>query len=1000
MADVFISYSRRNREFVESLHQHLNAHDRNTWVDWQDIPPTADWLREVYENIEQADTFLFVVSPDSLTSPICMLEVSHAIAHNKRLIPVVLVETEESTFLESLNGVELDGLAERALEGRDLFSLARQNWQSLARHNWLFFRSDNEFSTNFPRLIDAIDTDLTYVRAHTRLLMRANEWDQRGRDNSFLLRGADLDNAENWLTDSTTKDPKPTQLQVRYIVASGDAASRRQRLFLSAVSLALLLTIVLAAFALLQTRQARIESQGRAEQEKIAVNNANTAIANAQAATLAQGEAIFSAQTAVAAQDNAIDAQVTAERNALVSQSLYWAVSGQRQLETGNPLLAISLALAANKIPDPPPSAQALLSDIVYQSNIRNVLRGHETSPLLSGVLSVDFSDNGDFIVTSGRDGRLLLWEPKSGHLLQEYKLDEFLPEGAVFFNNDSQLFAYTLYSFFVFDVESGEVVRQFPTTLKGDHIVAQLSADETLIISAINSQVFIQSTTTGVVINEFKEHTAPVGAVAISEDNAIAISADSLGKILVWDTENGEVLYQYQQSNGITSLILLAEEKTFISGSQNGAIYFWDFANVLPIGLFDEHTERVNDLAISADERYLISGSSDSTLLLWDVKSQRLLQRYRGQISDILAVDIAPDDTLVISGAADNTLFEWDVMMGPALNQFKSEISIEDIAYSNDGTQIAYGTQNGQIIVRDATTWEMLITLTQFETSQTLGGAVLSLAFSPDDKHLLSGSKDTSVILWDLTTGEAEEIFKGHTNAVSAVAFTPSGTPIASGSTDEYIILWDVATGEIVAQFENFFGVKSLAVSPDGHYLAAGALLSGRIGVWDILTREHLYWITEHEKSVFDIAFSPDSQFIASAGEDRSILLIDVKTGEVVKRMEGHIGPVRDIDFNAEGNLLASSSDDGIVILWTIPDGDFLRRYLGHLSPVSNLDFNPTVDELISVGENRSIVQWDVHHTLNDLVTWACAHRYIQDFTATEISAYNLTLDSLNLCN
>ena len=70
MSDVFISYSRRDIDFVRYLFDQLTTHDREAWADWQDIPPTADWLAEIYSGIEAANTFLFVISPDSVTSEI------------------------------------------------------------------------------------------------------------------------------------------------------------------------------------------------------------------------------------------------------------------------------------------------------------------------------------------------------------------------------------------------------------------------------------------------------------------------------------------------------------------------------------------------------------------------------------------------------------------------------------------------------------------------------------------------------------------------------------------------------------------------------------------------------------------------------------------------------------------------------------------------------------------------------------------------------------------
>ena len=95
MSDVFISYSRRDIDFVRHLFDQLKAHDREPWIDWQNIPPTADWLAGIYRGIEVDDSFLFIISPDSLASEICTLKIEHAVKHNKRPVPVVWKEMED-----------------------------------------------------------------------------------------------------------------------------------------------------------------------------------------------------------------------------------------------------------------------------------------------------------------------------------------------------------------------------------------------------------------------------------------------------------------------------------------------------------------------------------------------------------------------------------------------------------------------------------------------------------------------------------------------------------------------------------------------------------------------------------------------------------------------------------------------------------------------------------------------------------------------------------------
>ena len=89
MSDVFISYSRKNSEFVRILHEALEKSNRETWVDWEGIAKGTEWWKEIEEGIEGADTFVFVISPDSVASTVCQDEINHAVKHNKQILPIV-----------------------------------------------------------------------------------------------------------------------------------------------------------------------------------------------------------------------------------------------------------------------------------------------------------------------------------------------------------------------------------------------------------------------------------------------------------------------------------------------------------------------------------------------------------------------------------------------------------------------------------------------------------------------------------------------------------------------------------------------------------------------------------------------------------------------------------------------------------------------------------------------------------------------------------------------
>jgi hypothetical protein len=88
MADVFISYAREDQQFVRKLQDALEAHNRNTWIDWKDVPLTAKWKEEVFSAIDQADSFAAVISPDFIVSKPCQDELDHAAHNHKRMVPL------------------------------------------------------------------------------------------------------------------------------------------------------------------------------------------------------------------------------------------------------------------------------------------------------------------------------------------------------------------------------------------------------------------------------------------------------------------------------------------------------------------------------------------------------------------------------------------------------------------------------------------------------------------------------------------------------------------------------------------------------------------------------------------------------------------------------------------------------------------------------------------------------------------------------------------------
>ncbi len=222
-------------------------------------------------------------------------------------------------------------------------------------------------------------------------------------------------------------------------------------------------------------------------------------------------------------------------------------------------------------------------------------------------------------------------------------------------------------------------------------------------------------------------------------------------------------------------------------------------------------------------------------------------------------------------------------------------------------------------------------------EAQRTLSGHrgdISALAFSPDGRLLASGAQDENeIIIWNLATGQELRRLRGHSGWIRSLAFSPDGRLLASGSTDTTIILWDVASGRPLRTLEghtDFLG--NLAFSPDGSSLAS-ASRDGTARLWDVASgaaRDGFaytaptnpatnapYWLT-------GIAFSPDGKQLAVGSVSGSVYMLDARTGQLERELQGHEGwvVIRGVSFSPDGRMLASASLDGTVHLWNPASG------------------------------------------------------------------------------
>jgi TPR repeat protein len=196
---VFVSYSREDADFANELVPGLELCGFDAYLDKEDIAPGEPWESRLGRLIRDADTVVFVLSPNSIRSKHCMWEVTETVRLSKRLLPIVRRHVPDDEVPEQLR-----------------------------RLNYIFFTDDRSFTKCLAELVGALRTDLDWIREHTRLAELAASWDGRGKPESLLLRGGEIEDAKAWQEGRPKHAPQITVQQQAFLDASIRAAQEAQ----------------------------------------------------------------------------------------------------------------------------------------------------------------------------------------------------------------------------------------------------------------------------------------------------------------------------------------------------------------------------------------------------------------------------------------------------------------------------------------------------------------------------------------------------------------------------------------------------------------------------------------------------------------------------------------------------------------------------------------------------------------------------------------------------
>merc|ERR1719240_1707983 len=266
----------------------------------------------------------------------------------------------------------------------------------------------------------------------------------------------------------------------------------------------------------------------------------------------------------------------------------------------------------------------------------------------------------------------------------------------------------------------------------------------------------------------------------------------------------------------------------------------------------------------------------------------------------------------------------------------------------------------------------------------------VTSLAASFENPNILiSGSRDKSVMVWDLTPGGdepgyARKCLTGHNQAVQDVVTSSDGQFCLSASWDKSMRLWDLNVGQSVRAFVGHTSdVNSVAFSSDNRQIVSGSR-DKTIRLWNTLA-ECKYTITDdaHSDWVSQVRFSPSAKqpLIVSCGWDKLVKVWNLNNCKLRYNLAGHTGCLYTVTISPDGSLCASGGKDGTVMLWDVNDGKHLY----------SLDANATINGLVFSPKNY----WLVAATDTAIKVWDLENKNVLD----ELSSTNPPKNGIPWC-
>lgn len=285
---------------------------------------------------------------------------------------------------------------------------------------------------------------------------------------------------------------------------------------------------------------------------------------------------------------------------------------------------------------------------------------------------------------------------------------------------------------------------------------------------------------------------------------------------------------------------------------------------------------------------------------------------------------------------------------------------AIEGVAWRPDAKQWATASNDGVVRLWD------VVSRSEVAALKDHAKLVLTVAWSPDGRQIATGGVDGTVRIWHGTTGEPVAELPCPGTEIHTLAWSPDGKRLISAGRSHAATIWNIAERRELSKLPSANeAIYATSWSRGGRYVVtAGGAARGtgddsRVVVWDSETFAPIHELVGHTKTVLAAGFSPEGEYLATSGEDKTLRIWDTATGRNLHTIRVD-SPIHSLAWSPDGGRLALGDRAGCLIIWEPTAGGAILSACGHAGTVTSIAWSPDQRTLLTGSTDTTARIWD----------------------------------------